>query len=260
MMGIDQAPPAAAVPGAPAALSVREVSVRFGGLMALDGVSFDVRPGEMLGIIGPNGAGKSTLLDCVSGLRKPTSGKVFLAGTDVAELPGYRRAGLGLGRTFQAPALLSHLDVIGNVMLGRHSQTKASVVGNLLMSPRTRREERESRERALAVLAELGVGHLAARKAHDLAHGELRVAELARALVMEPSVLLLDEPTSGMTMPERHRIGQMLARISGWSCSTSARCSPTARPTRCCSSTRSVPVTWASGPARRTHRSKAIVT
>src|SRR4051794_7513604 len=184
-----------------AALTVTDLVVRFGGVTALDGVSFAVRRGEICGLIGPNGAGKTTLFDCVSRLTRPRSGRIDLAGRDLLALPAHRVAELGVARTFQHLGLVPSLSVRENVMLG----AQGAGIGFLpaaLRLPGIRSRERQLRERADAVLDRLALAGIAARPAAGLPYGTLKRIELARALAAEPDLLMLDEPASGLSHEE----------------------------------------------------------
>ncbi|HST67561.1 MAG TPA: ATP-binding cassette domain-containing protein, partial [Mycobacteriales bacterium] len=183
-----------------AALSVTDLVVRFGGVTALDGVSFTVRPGEVCGLIGPNGAGKTTLFDCVSRLTRPRSGTIELDGHDLLALPAHRVARLGVARTFQHLGLVPSLSVRDNVMLG--AQAPAGFVPSALRLPGVRTAERVLRERADSVLERFGLAGIAAHPAVGLPYGTLKRVELARALAAEPRLLMLDEPASGLSHGE----------------------------------------------------------
>jgi ABC-type branched-subunit amino acid transport system ATPase component len=195
------------------ALEVRDVSLRFGGIHALSEVSVSVQPGEIFGIIGPNGAGKTTLLNVMSGIYRPDSGSVFLNGVDATGKSLHRVARYGVARTFQQPSLLTSETVWTNVLLGRQLHLRRGVISNMIYWGGTRREERSHGMIAENALAMTGISHLKNRVVSSLPHGALRLVELARAMVMESKVLLLDEPASGMTLEERQEIASVLQRI-----------------------------------------------
>jgi ABC-type branched-subunit amino acid transport system ATPase component len=195
------------------AIEVQSVMVEFDGLKALAGVSLSAERGQILGVIGPNGAGKTTLLNCISGLQRTTSGRISVFGQDITGRAAHVIARLGVGRTFQAPSVVGRLSVLENVMLGHTQANRASAVENLLWVGRTRSDERKARQAAAAALDFLGAAELADRPGHQLAHGQLRIVELARVLVTRPKLMLLDEPTSGMTGEERDEIGLLLERV-----------------------------------------------
>ncbi len=183
-------------------LRVDQLTVRFGGVTALDGVSFQVERGQVCGLIGPNGAGKTTLFDCVSRLTEPARGRVELEGRDLLALGPHQVATLGIARTFQHLGLLGSLTVRENVMLGGQHACRSGFAAAALRLPPVRREERALRRRADEVLERLGLAHLAARPASGLPYGTLKRIELARALGGAPRLLLLDEPASGLSHAE----------------------------------------------------------
>src|SRR5262245_7026725 len=173
------------------ALTVDEVTVRFAGVTALDGVSFAVAPMSIHAVIGPNGAGKSTLFNVVSGAYRPASGSVLFRGTDLTRLPPHAVAGLGVARTFQNIALLPSETVEDNLMLGRHHLTRTGFVGAALGLPTARREDRRHRSRAREIAAFVGLGDMLAAPAGTLSYGDQKRVEVARALCVEPELLLL---------------------------------------------------------------------
>ncbi|GBD41593.1 Sulfate/thiosulfate import ATP-binding protein CysA [bacterium HR39] len=176
-------------------LEVRQLSLRFGALRAVDGVSFQLARGEIRALIGPNGAGKSTCFDLISGLRRPDTGSVLLHGRDVTRLSAARRARLGLARTFQIAAVFPSMSVEENVRLALLARRRR--LGVLRSARGLHAAEVEE------LLAQVGLAGQAARPAAELAYGDLKRLELALALALEPDVLLLDEPTAGMGLPER---------------------------------------------------------
>ncbi len=214
------APSAAPAPGAPeSALALDDVSVRFGGVRALDGVSFSVTAGEVCGLIGPNGAGKTTLFDVISGVRAPDGGKVAVDGTDITSWTASRRARSGVRRTFQRVQTFGWLSVEDNVLTALDWRGGGGgMLADLVAFPTRRRRERERRARVEEVLEQCGL--IAVRKdaAGSLPIGLARMVELARALVDEPKLLLLDEPTSGLDEAEVARLGQRIAEIRSGDC------------------------------------------
>jgi branched-chain amino acid transport system ATP-binding protein len=198
-----------------AALEVRDLSIAFGGVVAVDGVSFDAPQGEILSIIGPNGAGKTTLFNMVSGLYRPRSGSVRLHGTDVSGLPPFRLARLGMSRTFQNLQIFMHQTVLENAMIGRARWEKTSLLADLFGLPSVRRQNRDSRERAFAALERIGLSAQADAVAGNLPYGSLKRLEIARALASEPRVLLLDEPAAGCNATETAEIEQIVRGIAG---------------------------------------------
>ncbi len=183
-------------------LTVRDVAVRFGGILALDGVSFTMEPGLIVGLIGPNGAGKTTLFNCLSRLYTPQSGDILFEGRSLLGLTPYRIAELGIGRTFQNLALFSSMTVLQNVMVGLHARTTSDFVANALRLPSVRREERQTREIAMDLIAFLGLEAVAHHPALGLPFGTLKRVELARALAGRPKLLMLDEPAGGLNHEE----------------------------------------------------------
>src|SRR5262247_1141378 len=166
--------PGAAPRSTTALLSVRDLTVRFGGIVALDGVSFDVGTGQIVGVIGPNGAGKTTLFNCLSRLYTPDSGAITYRGAPILALPAHRLAGLGIGRTFQNLALFPTMSVLGNVMVGGHSRTRSGFSANALGLPWVRREDGESRREAEELLRFLGIDALAEHPAAGLPFATLK--------------------------------------------------------------------------------------
>ncbi|MBX9421950.1 MULTISPECIES: ABC transporter ATP-binding protein [Streptomyces] len=205
------APPAAA-PGVPA-LVVEGLTVRFAGLTALDGVGFTVRPGTVHALIGPNGAGKSTCFNVLSGVYRATEGSVRLGAHELTQLPPHRIADLGVGRIFQNLALPPRASVEDSLMLGRHRLTRTGFVAAGLRLPSAVREEARHRARVREIAAFVGLEKQLAQPAGSLPYGQQKLAELARALCMEPKLLLLDEPVAGMTADERVRTASVIAGV-----------------------------------------------
>ncbi len=200
-------------PPASSLLTVRDVTLRFGGIVALDGVSFEVAAGEIVGLIGPNGAGKTTLFNCLSRLAIPERGEIVFDGRSLLRLTRPRIAGLGIGRTFQNLALFPTLTVLENVLVGLHSRTRSDFASNALRLPWVSREERRSRGAALELLAFLDLDALADHPAVGLPFGTLKRVELARALAGRPRLLLLDEPAGGLNHEEVAALGRLLRGI-----------------------------------------------
>jgi branched-chain amino acid transport system ATP-binding protein len=194
-------------------LAVRDVTVRFGGIVALDGVSFDVTEGQVVGLIGPNGAGKTTLFNCLSRLYTPQRGDVRFRGRSLLALPPHRIATLGIGRTFQNLALFPTLSVLQNVMIGVHARTRSDFLSNAVRLPWVVREEAQTRERARELLAFLGLEAVAAHPAAGLPFGTLKRVELARALASNPALLLVDEPAGGLNHEEVGVLAVLLRTI-----------------------------------------------
>jgi ABC-type branched-subunit amino acid transport system ATPase component len=194
-------------------LEVRDVTLRFGGLVALDAVSFEIKRGEILGLIGPNGAGKTTCFNVMTGVYRPTSGKVLLEGQELAKRKRYQITKLGLARTFQNIRLFSEMTALENVVVGVDARHKTSVPGALIRSPRHIREEREVVERASALLEFVGIADRAADKARNLPYGYQRRLEIARALATEPKLLCLDEPAAGFNPAEKEDLMGLIRKI-----------------------------------------------
>ncbi len=192
-----------------ALLDVRELSVRFGGVVALDDLSFSIDEGEICGLIGPNGAGKTTLFNVVSRIYEPASGQVDFDGKDLLAVQAHGIAGLGVARTFQNLALFPRLSVLENVMVGSHSQCKVGFASAPFRIG-VRREERRLTQDAVDILADLGLAQHALRPAAGLPYGTLKRIELARAMAAHPRLLLLDEPASGLAHAEVDQLGETI--------------------------------------------------
>ena len=183
-------------------LEVRNLSIQFGGLVALDGVSFEVREGEVLSLIGPNGAGKTTAFNAVSGYLAPSGGQVLFRGTSLGGLKPDRIAALGLVRTFQKTSLFSNRSALENVLIGLHLKARQTPLAIMLGLPYVAREEKALADEALAILKFVGLQDRRGEAANSLAYGEQRLLEVAIALAARPKLLLLDEPVSGMNPSE----------------------------------------------------------
>jgi branched-chain amino acid transport system ATP-binding protein len=184
------------------ALRADHISVRFGGLVAVNDVTFDIPKGGIVSLIGPNGAGKTTFFNVLTGLYKPTSGNVYFGEEDITARPPHKIASGGLARTFQNIRLFGLMTAEENVMVAMHSHLKAGIVSTILRTPSQRREEKEAHERARELLDFVGIGKWAGEYARNLSYGDQRRLEVARALALRPRVLLLDEPTAGMNPQE----------------------------------------------------------
>src|SRR4051794_10971701 len=202
--GTEPTPPA---PADGPVLRAVDVSVRFGGVVALDSVTLDARAGEIIGVIGPNGAGKTTLFDVLSGIRPPTSGRITYRDEDVTRRSPTWRSRRGIRRTFQRQQMFGWLTVEENVLVALEWRGGGGgLIGDLLALPSRRRRERDRRRRADDVLGVCGLEDVRAQPAGKLPIGRARMVEMARAIVDEPSVLLLDEPTSGLEANEVHNL------------------------------------------------------
>lgn len=194
-------------------LECQAIAKRFGGVQALERVSFDIAAGEIFGLIGPNGAGKTTLFNVLTGIYVPDNGTITFEGNSLAGLPPDRVCARGVARTFQNIRLFANLSVLENVMIGRHVRTRAGVFGAVLQTPATRREEAAIEQRAHELLGYVGLAGRANDLARSLPYGEQRRLEIARALATEPRLLALDEPAAGMNATEKLALGELIKRI-----------------------------------------------
>jgi branched-chain amino acid transport system ATP-binding protein len=196
-----------------ALLQVRKLDRYFGGLHAVNDVSFDVKAGQIKAVIGPNGAGKTTLFNCIAGALKTDGGDVIFNRNKITDFPSYKVAAKGIARTFQNIKLYSHMTVLENVMIGRHVRSGAGFFSGLLNLPKTWKEEKEILEKSMELVEVLGLADLADTEATDLAFGQQRTVEFARALAMEPELLLLDEPAAGLNIYETGQIAETITKI-----------------------------------------------
>ena len=194
-------------------LEVSGLTRRFGGVTAVDGVSFAVSPGEVFGLIGPNGAGKTTLFNLVTGITRPTKGTLSHDGTDITTARPHQVAQRGIARTFQNIRLFSELSALENVMIGRHCHTRSGLFSGVLGLGTAGAEERAVRERARELLDLIGLTGREDVKARNLPYGDQRRLEIARALALEPRVLLLDEPAAGMNPSEKATLSDFMRRL-----------------------------------------------
>jgi branched-chain amino acid transport system ATP-binding protein len=194
-------------------LAVREVSVHFGGIIALNGVSFNMLQGQILGLIGPNGAGKTTLFNCLSRLYQPSSGDILLEGASILSRPPHRIAEIGIGRTFQNVALFPNLSVLDNVRVGTHARTRSDIISDSLRLIWVRRGESAMNRKVHEILAYLDLEEVAHKTVAGLPFGTQKRVELARALAADPKILLLDEPAGGLNHEEVYVLGDLIKRI-----------------------------------------------
>jgi branched-chain amino acid transport system ATP-binding protein len=192
---------------------VEHLSMHFGGLKAVDNVSFAIAEGAIHGLIGPNGAGKTTIFNCISGLYKPTQGTVTFAGHNLTQLRPYQIAALRIARTFQNIELFGHMTAMENLLVGQHPHLRSSVFANALQLARVRQEEQQARERAQEILRFLHLDGVAHHMAAALPFGHQKLLELGRALALEPRMLLLDEPGSGLNNQETGELREWIAKI-----------------------------------------------
>ncbi|SDT39687.1 ABC transporter ATP-binding protein [Bradyrhizobium canariense] len=194
-------------------LAVRDVSVVFGGIIALNGVSFDMHQGQILGLIGPNGAGKTTLFNCLSRLYQPSAGDILMEGQSILSRPPHRIAEIGIGRTFQNVALFANLSVLDNVRVGTHARTSSDIVSDSLRLPWVRNGEARLNKRVHEILGYLDLEDVAHVTVSGLPFGTQKRVELARALAADPKILLLDEPAGGLNHEEVYVLGDLIRRI-----------------------------------------------
>ncbi|CAB4534547.1 unannotated protein [freshwater metagenome] len=194
-------------------LEVRDVGVRFGGVLALESLSFSLESEQICALIGPNGAGKTTLFNVVSRIYEPSQGQVRFDGHDLLEVPAHKIMDLGVARTFQNLALIPGLTVLQNVMIGAYGRSRGGMWASTLRLPPVRSEERRVTGRALQILDRLGLAEVASRPCTGLPYGTLKRIEFARALAAEPKLLMLDEPASGLTHGEVEELGVLIQQI-----------------------------------------------
>ena len=189
------------------------VTMRFGGLVALDEVSFEIRRGEILGLIGPNGAGKTTCFNTMTGVYRPTSGQVVFDGRPLGNIKRNQITRRGIARTFQNIRLFSDMSALENVVVGTDARHRTSVPGAIFRTPRHRAEERDALERGMALLEFVGIGRRATQQARNLPYGDQRRLEIARALATQPKLLCLDEPAAGFNPAEKADLMDLIRRI-----------------------------------------------
>jgi branched-chain amino acid transport system ATP-binding protein len=191
---------------APALIEARNLSISFGGIRAVDDVTFSVAKGEIFAIVGPNGAGKSTIFNLISRIYEPTAGRLLFEGEDITNVAPHTIAGRGIARTFQNIELFEHATVLDNLLIGRHCRARPNVIAELFFTPAVRREELRHREAVEEVIDFLDLANYRDQRISGLPYGVRKVVELARALCAEPKVLLLDEPASGLNTEETEEV------------------------------------------------------
>lgn len=194
-------------------LEIDDVTLRFGGVTALDGVSFHINSGEILGLIGPNGAGKTTCFNVMTGVYQPTSGEVRFESQPLGKRKRHEITKLGIARTFQNIRLFPEMTAVENVMVGADARHRTSVVGALVRSRRHRQEEEAGRERAMELLRFMGIDSRAGDSARNLPYGYQRRLEIARALATQPHLLCLDEPAAGFNPAEKAELLELIQKI-----------------------------------------------
>ena len=194
-------------------LQVADLSMRFGGLLAVDGIAFDVRDREIFAIIGPNGAGKTTVFNCISGFYKPSTGRISLQGQELAGLGSHTVARHGVVRTFQNVRLFKHMTVLENLLVAQHRHLKTSLPAGLLRTRAYRESEQKALDNALHWLDYMGLREFVNREAGNLAYGHQRRLEIARCMVTEPRVLMLDEPAAGLNPQEKKDLQGLIEQL-----------------------------------------------
>jgi len=200
-------------PSSPVLLDAQVVRKEFGGLVAVNDLDFNIPPQSVVSLIGPNGAGKTTFFNTLTGLYKPTAGRIVFDGVDVTGKPPHAITKLGMGRTFQNIRLFRQMTAMENVLVGMHSRLRGGIIGSILGTPRVRREEAQARDRARELLEFAGLLRSEDRYADSLAYGDQRRLEVARALATDPKLLLLDEPTAGMNPQETVGFMDFVAKL-----------------------------------------------
>lgn len=202
-----------AQPNTPYILESQALTRRFGGLVAVNNVSFGVQAGEIFGLIGPNGAGKTTFFNLLTGLIQPSSGQILHQGEDISRSRPFQIAARGIARTFQNIRLFGELSALENVMIAHHVHTQTGLLKGVLRLPPAPEEEQQTREKSLELLNLVGLGDRAWEQAKNFAYGDQRRLEIARALALEPKVLLLDEPAAGMNPSEKGQLSDFIREV-----------------------------------------------
>ena len=195
-------------------LKIDQATIKFGGLTAVNEVSFEVKDGAIFGLIGPNGAGKTTLFNIISGVYAPTSGKIFLQGEDITGLPPFKICCKGIARTYQNINLFHALTVIENVKIGCHNKIQSGLLSNIVHTPAQKAEEKAIHDKCMELLEFVGLADKAEFVAKNLSYGDQRRLEIARAMATEPKLLLLDEPAAGMNTREKVDLTELIHKIN----------------------------------------------
>jgi len=196
-------------------LDIRNLTIRFGGLTAVNDFNLAIEKGEILGLIGPNGAGKTTIFNCISRLYKPNAGKIVMDGVDILKLPAHEIIKMGIGRTFQNIELFNKLTVMDNLLISQHAQLKSSLASEMFWLKKYQNEEKNIRSRAKEIIEFLGLGEVTDTLTNTLPLATRKMVELGRALTLHPKLLLLDEPVAGMNNEEIEGLGKFLVDIGG---------------------------------------------
>ena len=196
-------------------LDVSGLSMRFGGLLAVDQVALQVNEGQIVSLIGPNGAGKTTVFNCLTGFYKPSAGSIRFKGEEVSGVPGFKLARKGMVRTFQHVRLFKQMTVVENLLVAQHHHMNTSMLAGLFKTPGFRRSEKEAVERAAWWLERMGLLEFANRTAGTLAYGQQRRLEIARCMVTQPRLLMLDEPAAGLNPSETVDLQELIAELRG---------------------------------------------
>lgn len=195
-------------------LKIEQATIKFGGLVAVNEVSFEVKDGSIFGLIGPNGAGKTTLFNIISGVYAPTSGKIYLQDEDITGLAPYQICCKGIARTYQNINLFHSLTVMENVKIGCHTKVKSNLLSNILRTPAQRAEEEAIQEKCMSLLSFVGLAEKREFLSSNLSYGDQRRLEIARAMATEPKLLLLDEPAAGMNSKEKIDLTDLISKIN----------------------------------------------
>jgi branched-chain amino acid transport system ATP-binding protein len=194
-------------------LEIKDITLRFGGVVALDNVSYEVQEGEIFSLIGPNGAGKTSMLNCISGIYRPASGSISFKRENITHLKPHKRASLGIARAFQNIELFPHLSVLDNLMLGRHVRMRTGVLSSGIYWGKAQKEEVEHRRKVEYVIDFLEIEHIRDLPVGTLSYGLQKRVEVGRALALEPEILLLDEPMAGMNTEEKEDMARYIIDI-----------------------------------------------